>query len=137
MDLFRLRARTLGCDIEMPRVAMVIDILKIGGVPLKEWVRSNDGRELKLESMTTDVQRRLRQIHEETSMITRVGRERFAILYIVPNDLKDEQLKKYIDCIARKLSDMLDKVFKMTVSIGIGNKANNYEEYLRAIREHV
>ncbi|HHY39688.1 MAG TPA: hypothetical protein GX502_00365 [Syntrophaceticus sp.] len=135
MDLFRLRAKTLGCDIEVPRVAMVIDIIKIGGVPLQDWVRCNAGRELKLESMTSDVQRRLRQINEETSMITRVGRDRFAILYNLPKGLKDEQLKNHLDSVARKLSDMLDKVFKMTVSIGIGNKANNYEEYSKSYRE--
>ena len=135
MDLFRFRARTLGFDIEVPRVAMVIDILKIGGVSLQEWVRSKAGRELKLESMTSNVQRKLRRIQEETSMITRVGRERFAILYVVPNDLKDGQLKERLDSVARKLSDMLDKLFKMTVSIGIGNKANNLEEYSKSYRE--
>jgi len=135
MDLFRFRANTLGYDIEVPRVAIVIDIIKIGGVLLQEWLASKTGRELKLESMTSEIQRRLRRIQEETSMLTRVGRERFAILYIVPDDLRDEQLKKRLDGVARNLSEMLDKSFKMTVSIGIGNKANNLEEYSRSYRE--
>ena len=60
------RARTLGY-IEMP-AAVVIDILKIAGFRLKNGAQQRWQR-TETESMTTDVQRRLRQIHEETARL--------------------------------------------------------------------
>ncbi len=135
MDLFSLRAQTLGYDIEVPRVVIVIDIIEINGVLLQEWLRCKAGGELKLESLTSDIQRKLRRTQEKHNMVTRVGRDRFAILQFVPQDIKEKDLRKSLEKKTQELSNHLAKVFGVTVSIGIGSVAEKMEEFSRSYRE--
>lgn len=135
MDFIHLRAQTLGYDIEVPRVVMVIEIVKINGVSLQEWMRCKAGGELNLESLTWDIQRKLRRDQEKANMVTRVGRDRFAILQILPRDINEKEIKTYLMKIAQELRRNLTKIFNITVSIGIGNVANTIEDYSRSYRE--
>jgi len=135
MSFLHLRAQALEYNIELPRVAMVIDIIEIDGVSLQEWMRCKAGGELNLESLTLGIQRKLRRSLEKDNMVTRVGRNRFAILQLVPRNIKEKKTKKYLDKIARELTGNLAKIFNVTVSIGIGNMADTTEEYSRSYRE--
>lgn len=135
MGFFHLRAQTLGYDIEVPRAVMVIDVVKVNGVSLQEWMRGKARGELDLESLTFDIQRKLRRTQEKTNMVTRVGRGRFAILQLVPRDTEEKEIKSYLEKIAQKFERKLARVYNITVSIGIGNVAETMEEYSRSYRE--
>lgn len=135
LDLFSLRAQTLGYNINVPRIAMVIDIVEIDHTPLQEWLRCEAGRELKLESLASDIQRKLRRTQEKRNMVTRVGRDRFVLLRLVDQDIKEEESRNTLQETAQELRKTLAKVFNVIVSIGIGNMAYTLEEYSRSYRD--
>jgi carbohydrate diacid regulator len=135
VDIFNARAQTLGYELEGARVAMAIDIVRINGLPLQQWLRKKNRRELHLENLTTGVLNELKQTQGRKDMITQVGQSRIVILKLLPDHVREKDLvgleEKYADAIKNKLANS----FALDVSIGIGGTAPEVNDIQRSYQE--
>jgi len=130
-ELFSLRAFTLGFRLDLPRVAVVLDIYRFGSTAENYLSRSNgtDG-ELYLHRLRRTVTDIIRGVTGSMDITSFVGEDKFVVFKKIDPDKGERLYKKELFRLAEVLQERVWAEVGLKVIVGIGN----YYEGLEGLR---
>ena len=138
-DLFVSRGQIVGCDILIPRIAMILNIYQFENtakLSLKTFNGKKEG-EIYLQRLKNDVLQTVQGIfiHTPEDIVSYAGGDKFVILKTInPKNLK-EALRHKIYKIAKKIKHIISQKMKFKVTIGIGEYHKNIRGLSKSFRE--
>ena len=138
-DLFVSRGQIVGCDILIPRIAMILNIYQFENtakLSLKTFKGKKEG-EIFLQRLKNDVLQTVQRIfiHTPEEIVSYAGGDKFVILKTInPKNLK-EALRHKIYKIAKKIKHIISQKMKFKVTIGIGEYHKNIRGLSKSFRE--
>ena len=138
-DLFISRGKIVGCDILIPRIAMILNIYQFENtakLSLKAFNGKKEG-ELYLQRLKNDVLQTVQKIfvHTPEEIVSYAGGDKFVVLKTIDSKDSKEVLRKKIFKIAKKIKETISEKMKFKVTIGIGEFHKNIRGLSKSFRE--
>jgi len=138
-ELFVSRGQIVGCDILIPRIAMILNIYQFENtakLSLKTFKGKKEG-EIYLQRLKNDVLQAVQGIfiHTPEEIVSYAGGDKFVILKTINPKNSKEALRHKIYKIAKKIKHIISQKMKFKVTIGIGEYHKNIRGLSKSFRE--
>ena len=138
-DLFITRGQIVGCDILIPRVALVVDIYQFEKTAKQSFQTSKGlkGGEIYLQRLKDDVLTTIKGIFVDTpqEIVSYAGGDRFVVLKIINPKDSDEMVRKKIFRIGEKIKNTISQKVRLKVTIGIGEHHKGIQGLSKSFKE--
>jgi len=138
-DLFIARGEIVGYDINLPRIAILVNIYHFG-VAVQESIQKYNSlkeSEMQLQRIKNDVLRTIRDlfINQPQEIVSYIGGDRFIVLKTVKHQDKPELNREQSIIISQKIKKAILIQRKFHASIGIGEYHPGIKGIMRSYQE--